>query len=361
MRILLVLLLGLALAGCSGGGGGGGPTAGGGSSAGTPGPSPSPSPSPAASPSPSPSPSPVVREIGLLVGFDQELLQTEDGGTLWNVRRQGMSGSLYDVDLVPTGTGWAVGGVSGGGGVILRTADFGRTFTEATLPSLGAPVYLAGVAPSPTSAAVVLACGYPGLVLRSADGGQTWTTVRTSAGQYLSEVAWADGQIAFVFGWNGEVLRSQDAGLTWADATGLGVTLGPSVEVRFPSPAEGWLAGMALRRTVDGGATWQAFNPGAAGLPSLSFPDTLNGFVGGGETVRATADGGATWTPRNLPAGATAVDLDFLDAQTGWAAQSQASTIYRTRSGGGTWTALNLPSTTSRRAVFRIRFLRVAF
>jgi photosystem II stability/assembly factor-like uncharacterized protein len=96
-------------------------------------------------------------------------------------------------------------------------------------------------------------------------------------------------------------------------------------------------------RTHDDGATWTvgAAVPGSGRYSVASLNDL---FVWFGDELSVSHDGGQTWktiTP-NVNLSDTLAQLQFVDAQTGWAIASDASghaSLYRTTDGGQTWTA----------------------
>ncbi|MBX3084813.1 MAG: DUF1906 domain-containing protein [Anaerolineae bacterium] len=162
----------------------------------------------------------------------------------------------------------------------------------------------------------------------------------------------------------------------WAPST-LTLAQQPSTSVadiqdfQLVSANEGWLLlNQALYWTNTGGQTWANITPPgmtAAGVQAASFTDALHGWAvlvsvdQAGRpvyTIAQTADGGAIWALNNVSlfsagdprAFASAIHLQFIDAQTGWLTIKQATssnfdlgTLFRTSDGGATWTRLNVP------------------
>ena len=175
---------------------------------------------------------------------------------------------LCAVDFASASTGWAVGG-----GVILHTADGGRTWVLQHSGFEHTGVSFTGV--SCASATDVWAVG--DVVLHTIDGGIHWQRVST-----------AEGSAA-------EVLKDS------------------SVEIAFANEEDGWAGGRQVVRTDDGGATWSvawAFDPGGLALNPLHLVCAdrdhvwIGGDIGTGRrgAILASSDGGATWERRlSLP------------------------------------------------------------
>ncbi len=169
----------------------------------------------------------------------------------------------------------------------------------------------------------------PGLFLyRSADGGATWAPAE------LPPPASA-----------ADLFTREDAGCGTNSLTFFDVqtaTLAVNCLILSTEPLE-TLA--FVYTTTDGGQSWTSSPAPSRGLTFLnpqtgwSLPLTF-GFKTPPFALAATHDGGVTWT------GVAEVDwygqLDFVDAQTGWAGAYTTSTsrLVRTTDGGATWEAL---------------------
>jgi hypothetical protein len=111
------------------------------------------------------------------------------------------------------------------------------------------------------------------------DGGRSWTTYRDVGGQPIRGMHWRSAQEGWLACENGALLKVSFQG----DALSLDVrdsgTDRTLQDVYFTSPTEGLLASEAydtgVRRTTDGGASWQGVGIGASSL----LGDGLGGVV----------------------------------------------------------------------------------
>ncbi len=250
------------------------------------------------------------------VGAGGTILRSVDAGVTWAPQISGTTKALYDVTFLDSFNGWAVGGDSGGGGVV-------------DLPATS-------------------------VVLHTSDGGATWTTQRLAASRPLTAVTFSDALSGWAVGVDG-VVHTADGGHTWLSQAG--TTGADLASIRFSDALHGWIGGLsgAMLRTANGGQTWKRVGLGAwAGksrVVQATFADAVHGWAilcgsngyinnGSGHTIVVTSDGGDRWRPLYKR-----TDLEFTGLAAGqggllWAAAtSQANAIVYLRSSdwGVTW------------------------
>ena len=130
--------------------------------------------------------------------------------------------------------------------------------------------------------------------------------------------------------------------------------------VAFKDSLRGWLAGTGergaggvLRRSTDGGVTWQAQVETEEPLTKIELeasPSPQHGWaIGEGGTILVTHDAGGTWTRTgaDLTTG-DFVGLSFVSATRGWVVAHEhdfsdgtdLAVVFRTDDGGATWTRM---------------------
>jgi hypothetical protein len=179
-------------------------------------------------------------------------------------------------------------------------------------------------------------------IYTTTNGGTTWTRVPqaniTGGSAASGEGGWtsvieAAGDNTIMFGTNkGKVYISDDRGFHWrvTNANITPATNGGINMIAFTDPNHGLVgqtvAPVALRRTSDGGATWQTVEPAGPFLTNdlAAVPGTLDTYVSTGAATGATGvsystDGGDTWTMFPDTDATQFLALDFYNTEVGWA------------------------------------------
>lgn len=302
-------------------------------------------------------------------------------------------GKQDDVVILPSGAGW----YGNGSGKLYRTADAGRSWTEAWSRP-GTFVRALGFIDERRGFLGNIGPGYfPGVtdpepLYVTADGGATWTPVAAPTGPKVAGICAIHVQrtpfinagaldtrvtvrAAGRVGGPATMMTSRDAGATWTSED-LSARTAMILDVLFTSERVGFICGATdtevessralILKTSDGGRTWREVYRGARGWEltwKAAFPTPRTGFITvqnynpdkavSQRTVAKTTDGGDTW--RELPVvddhAWRAFGVGFADERRGWIGGT--TTGMETRDGGRTWTPAAMG-----RAVNKIRIVR---
>ncbi|MFN8640722.1 MAG: YCF48-related protein [Candidatus Binatia bacterium] len=201
--------------------------------------------------------------------------------------------------------------------------------------------------------------GELGRIYHTTDGGKTFTRSEAGTRAAFSAVACLSDGSVVVVGQKGIALRSSDQGKSWQKLdTGSKRDL---LSVDFATPQVGVAVGDfgTMLRTDDGGKTWKKIplpadlvlpedvaeivQPGDVLIYDVDFADAQHGWaVGEFGVVLATTDGGQTWTAQKSPVETTLFGVQFTDANTGVATGIE-QVMLRTTDGGQHWEKVRVP------------------
>lgn len=199
--------------------------------------------------------------VGWAVGSGGVVLATADGGRTWS-RLANPSGNpnLSAVWLGTGGRAWATS--TAAGQAVLRTLDGGGAWTPyAMVEGRGRALVMADQ--SRGWFVTSDEGGFPGMVWETGDGGLTWADVR-STGQRLFSVALSGTGAVWAVGEGGNLYRGPTV---WQgpESTGSAVTLN-AVAFALADPGQAWAVGQAgvIRHTGDGGGSWSGQDSGSS-------------------------------------------------------------------------------------------------
>ncbi len=238
--------------------------------------------------------------------------------------------SMHGFAETNPGTVVAVGLAS----TVLRSEDWGSTWTQIQAPTLTAPDYYdVQVIEGGNLVAVGQA---PGIFL-SKDGGFTWSTPNLPAGSLFREVSLKPNGNISAAGENGIILVSADQGLTWENV-GQGNSLVRD-QLWLTNEICLTISNDGIRRTTDAGETWDLVQDN----PFLNFEEVFQAsgshLVAIGSFKRYDSfDDGATWALSefplpNYPRNTVVIDsLHWVLSEFGEGAE-----VHETFDGGETW------------------------
>ncbi|HYE03663.1 MAG TPA: YCF48-related protein [Phycisphaerales bacterium] len=278
-----------------------------------------------------------------------EIFRSVDQGAYWDLvygPLAELGDEAWAITKAPDGAVWVVGKY----GFILRSIDTGLTWTQS---SSGMGLLANDL--DMFDNALGMAVGGHGYLWRTVDGGRRWVVTRVldhplifGRSEDLNAVDVVDDQFAVVAGGGGLMYRTYDAGQTWENIGyplllegNLGIT-----DICFLDRDNGWMLAGGLYRTFTGGLIWEPV-PGVTGV-EIHFADPLHGWVlVGNNVIRRTTNGGATWQSSTLPGDPLVLEsMTWLDASTGWVV-GRFGYCAKSTNGGASWQLQNIGAANS--------------
>lgn len=187
------------------------------------------------------------------------------------------------------------GNFSNDNGVILKTTDGGKTWSESIVSRTA---FIDQIYFPDKKTGYAVGSGYTqgniqekGIIFKTEDGGKTWDLQDTTRG-LINSIYCHDANNCIATGVNGLLLKTTDGGQTWIDkhpSTGL-----TFLDVVFTSDQERYVVGEGAFKTEDGGETWNSI--GNVNRILLSADKTAKGIF-------ATGYSGFMVTSAALPSG----------------------------------------------------------
>ncbi len=214
-----------------------------------------------------------------------------------------------------------------------------------TCKPAGIQQVILALAVDPNDSDVVFAAGRSG-ISRTGDGGDSWEIVGGAIEELgnVSDLAFAPGNPSTLYA---AAVRgtysTQNAGQDWTEIFESG---GECVVVDPTAPQTLYLCqDNRLRRSVDGGSTWESLSTPFDPLSLSIRPDDPDSFLAGsfGKGVQKSGDGGASWTERNSGLNSTDASQVVVAPDSALFAVTR-SFVSRSLDGGASWT--NLPFVT---------------
>lgn len=185
-----------------------------------------------------------------------------------------------------------------------------------------------------------------------------WNELPSPTPHTLSSVHFIDSLNGWISGQNGVFMRTTNGGISWTQllsgATGeipdfaihspLSIR---AIEFRYPLTDTSWF-GTMVHHSSDGGSSWTTVRYDSSLFRSITFIDTLTGFMGGSYgAIAKTTDGGTTWREVNIGSFANLerwpiYKVRFYSPTFGMAVAGQLDVfgiVWRTTDGGEQWTA----------------------
>lgn len=233
---------------------------------------------------------------GFAVGNGGSLMKTTNGGLSWTAYSTGYSFHFQEIFFVNENIGFLVGNKNYDlNGRVLKTTDGGVTWQMVLTNDASIQFH--------TVYFINENIGYVGAnshIYKTTNGGATWTT-NTSIGSNITTFYFKNANEGFLSavgnGTPAGGYKTTDGGNTWTE-----FETEPCVKLFFVNQNVGYLlltTGTLVKKTIDGGLTWNPTNPCGLGyVKKVVFKDELNGLILGNTNghIARTTDGGNSWT-----------------------------------------------------------------
>lgn len=317
----------------------------------------------------------IDNQNGWLVGDNQTILRTSDGGASWNRQHHAVGAyALAKVQMWSPTRGWAVGN----GGALFATTD-GSNWVQQAEPSssyLGPMNDLCFV-----SSTEGWAVGSSSHIIHTTTAGadpdgdgplQGWsesnTGVQKSPGIWFNGVdfvdamhGWAVGEEYYEGNYWVSVYATMDGGANWQpNFPARPFRAGKFNDVEFFAPSGLWVcgedttAGYGQRGMIyhsnDFGISWtrQTLPADTSTLNAIHFDTASHGWAVGDDVVLVTTNGGGLWTKEPAARGSSLGilnDIDSVDGVLAWAA-GYSDRVMKRGNTPTTAEALSLPPST---------------
>ena len=179
-----------------------------------------------------------------------------------------------------------------------------------------------------------------------------WIEQSFITNEYLSKVRFINITTGWVLGEN-YMYQTTDGGMNWAQKDTIipvgsrsSTLLTLNEDIVFYSVFNSQSSqGSGVRRTIDGGITWETIDSSNNYYSDIEFVSDQIGFAAGSNAqfqalIKKTTDGGATWTTIASdfsPSSYEIKGISFVNENMGWAVTYDAL-IFKTDNGGLNWT-----------------------
>ena len=254
------------------------------------------------------------------------LLRTEDGGDTVTVVGAGDEGLRA---LAWAGPQRVV--AVGDRGATVASSDAGAGFARVggELPGRYTAIRSSG-------GDLAFAVGERGALARTTDGGITWTPGAVSTSQNVVDASFATAATGYVLDSGGTLLRTDNSGASWR-ILATGSSTGRSVVAMSANTVV--VAGRGLRRSANGGETFDAVGPRGAAVERLDRAGRAL-VAYGRRTLLMSGDGGRRWRKVRRPSKRRAISTaDFVSSRAGYLLDDTGR-VFVTRNGGRRWREL---------------------
>lgn len=287
-----------------------------------------------------------VHGHGWIVGGKGTVFHTADAGETWSKQRSGTDTDLKKVVAIEGNCPWIAGN-----GVVLKGHVYGETWETIFCPFTNYHDI------DIIDCDEVWLCGNQGLIISTKDNGATWQSHPTPTTLNLLSIDVDPNSDYRACGNQSVIIRSSDYGQTWVQENQAPFISLRSVETKgIGGPAYAVGDKGHISETLDGGATWtEKESPTLYQLNDVCFQALFHSVYAAGwfgQVLVKEESASAEFEVLNKRPTHYFMDVDFINADTGWVAAGERiddegnldGLILHTVDGGKSWeTQLNEP------------------
>ncbi len=265
--------------------------------------------------------------------------RTSDGGAKWQSIHDGMmdDSDVFSIQVDPHNPERVFASACSG---VYGSSNGAARWARLETPKGAFRTHFVAIEPS--NSGIIFAGTTEGL-LKSADGGRVWRRVSTESIKSIAFDPWVAGRIFFasttagllISTDGGATLRQANVGFTNRNFTTLTGSGGQLYSSSVYEPASG-----GVYRTDEFALRWvhQGDPPGDQLLLMAAAPDSPRVlFAAGYHSLFESADGGVSWKARTPPAAGSRITA-LLPVSTGWLLAGTDEGLFRSTDGGLSWT-----------------------
>jgi photosystem II stability/assembly factor-like uncharacterized protein len=244
----------------------------------------------------------INQNVGWIAGTDGVLLSTADGGKTWVQTKKFTNDALIQIHFTSDTDGWLLceRNVYARGNFatsyLRKTIDGGRTWEKIEFQDGGRERVTRLMF---NNDGIGTAFGEAGIFYKLQDDGRSWKKSQTAIHYLLLDGGFSSDRLGAIVGTGGTILFTEDGGFTWEKASLLGDADARFNSVFFSGTKGAWAVGSRGRifYTAAGGRLWkQQDSTVTANLNDVYFTSATNGWaVGDNGIIVRTRDGGRTW------------------------------------------------------------------
>lgn len=189
-------------------------------------------------------------------------------------------------------------------------------------------------------------CGTFGFMAKTTDGGKTWEKLNVGTNQSFMSTFMLNPTTFYTARLG--LYKTSNSGTNFNEIGNLSPIVSSIFDIYFFNNSKGLIAHNAIKKTIDGGNTWQTkyttdyYYP----LTKLEFPSESVGYASGGGTydsfnvgeIIKTTDGGETWN--KILSSINITSISFINNNIGFYSDVNRQ-LFKTVNGGLNWTKVS--------------------